>query len=144
MGVEVINSNSEILLSSSDKIEYWNDSSTIVFKDGKIALYTLGSQEKILEFDSYKIIDDSLGIMMIESEGGYGLYSSKSGIILNSSYDQILTLDDGGGNIFFKALQLMQDAQLLVSIIIDIEGNIIINQGLDIRLKDKLLCTGNN
>ena len=25
-GVEVINSNSEILLSSSDKIEYWNDS----------------------------------------------------------------------------------------------------------------------
>ena len=143
-GVEVINSNNEILLSSSDNIEYWNDSSTIVFKDGKIALYTLGSQEKILEFDSYKIIDDSLGIMMIESEGGYGLYSSKSGIILNSSYDQIITLDDGGGNIFFKALQLMQDAQLLVSIIIDKEGNIIINQGLDIRLKDKLLCTGSN
>ena len=143
-GVEVINSNNEILLSSSDNIEYWNDSSTIVFKDGKIALYTLGSQEKILEFDSYKIIDDSLGIMMIESEGGYGLYSSKSGIILNSSYDQIITLDDGGGNIFFKALQLMQDAQLLVSIIIDKEGNIIINQGLDIKLKDKLLCTGNN
>ena len=81
---------------------------------------------------------------MIQSEDDYGLYSSESGIILNSSYDQILTLDDGGGNIFFKALQLMQDAQLLVSIIIDIEGNIIINQGLDIRLKDKLLCTGNN
>ena len=51
-------------------------------------------------------------------------------------------LDDGEGNIFFKALQLMQDAQLLVSIIIDKEGNIIINQGIDIKLKDKLLCTG--
>ena len=141
VGVEVINSNSEILLSSSDKIEYWNDSSTIVFKDGKIALYTLGSQEKILEFDSYKIIDDSLGIMMIESEGGYGLYSSKSGIILNLSYNQIQTLYDEKGNIYFKAIQLMPDAQLLVSIIINSEGNIVINQGLDMKLSAKLFCT---
>ena len=141
VGVEVINSNSEILLSSSDKIEYWNDSSTIVFKDGKIALYTLGSQEKILEFDSYKIIDDSLGIMMIESEGGYGLYSSKSGIILNLSYNQIQTLYDEKGNIYFKAIQFMPDAQLLVSIIINYEGNIVINQGLDMKLSAKLFCT---
>ena len=140
-GVEVINSNNEILLSSSDKIEYWNDSSTIVFKDGKIALYTLGSQEKILEFDSYKIIDDSLGIMMIQSEDGYGLYSSKSGIILNLSYNQIQTLYDEKGNIYFKAIQLMPDAQLLVSIIINSEGNIVINQGLDMKLSAKLFCT---
>ena len=41
-------------------------------------------EEKIIEFDSYKIIDESKGIMMIESEEGYGLYSSESGIILNS------------------------------------------------------------
>ena len=116
----------------------------IVYKEGNISLYNLYKEEKVLEFDSYKIINESKGIMMIQSEDDYGLYSSESGIILNSSYDQILTLDDGEGNIFFKALQLMQDAQLLVSIIIDIEGNIIINQGLDIRLKDKLLCTGIN
>ena len=81
---------------------------------------------------------------MIESEGGYGLFSSESGTILNSSYDQIQTLRDEEGNIYFKALQLMPDAQLLVSIIIDIEGKIIINQGLDMKLKDKLLCTGSN
>ena len=143
-GVLIINSDGKILLSSSDNIEFWNDSLAIVFKEGNISLYNLYKEEKVLEFDSYKIINESKGIMMIQSEDDYGLYSSESGIILNSSYDQILTLDDGEGNIFFKALQLMQDAQLLVSIIIDIEGNIIINQGLDIMLKDKLLCTGIN
>ena len=41
---------------------------------------------------------------MIESEGGYGLYSSKSGIILNLSYNQIQTLYDEKGNIYFKAI----------------------------------------
>ncbi|GIR73251.1 MAG: hypothetical protein CM15mP75_7630 [Flammeovirgaceae bacterium] len=43
-----------------------------------LAFYTLGNEEKIIEFDSYKIIDESKGIMMIESEDGYGLYSSES------------------------------------------------------------------
>ncbi len=141
-GVLITNSDGKILLSSSDRIEFWNDSLAIVFNEGNIALYNLYKEEKVLEFDSYKVINESNGIMMIQSEDGYGLYSSESGIILNSSYDQILTLDDGEGNIFFKALQLMQDAQLLVSIIVDYEGNIIINQGIDIKLKDKLLCTG--
>ena len=135
------NSKNEILLSSWDKVEYWNDSSAVVYKDDFIGLYTLGKEEKIIEFDSYKIIDESKGIMMIESEEGYGLYSSESGIILNSSYDQIQTLRDEEGNIYFKALQLMPDAQLLVSIIINSEGKIIINQGLDMKLRDKLFCT---
>ena len=140
-GVMITNSKDEILLSSSDKVEYWNDSSAVVYKDDFIGLYTLGKEEKIIEFDFYKIIDESKGIMMIESEDGYGLYSSESGIILNSSYDQIQTLRDEEGNIYFKALQLMPDAQLLVSIIINYEGKIIINQGLDMKLRDKLFCT---
>ena len=35
----------------------------------------------------------------------------------------------------------MPDAQLLVSLIINSEGKIIINQGLDMKLRDKLFCT---
>ena len=139
-GVMITNSDGEILLSPSDKVEYWNDSSAVVRKNDLIGLYTLGKEEKIIEFDSYKIVDDSKGIMMTESEDGYGLYSSESGIILNPSYDQIQTLRDAEGNMYFKALQLMPDAQLLVSIIINSEGKIIINQGLDIKLRDKLFC----
>ena len=77
---------------------------------------------------------------MIKSSDGFGLYTSKSGLILNPAYDQINRLDEGGFPVF-KAVQFMKDARLLVNIIVDTDGEIIINQGLDIEMRDKVFCS---
>jgi len=35
----------------------------------------------------------------------------------------------------------MKDARLLVNIIVDTDGEIIINQGLDVEMRDKVFCS---
>lgn len=142
IGTTLINSSGEMVLSPSERVQYWNDTSAVVYRDGESAIVTFGDEEKIIEFNSYEFVDDSSQVMMIKSDDGFGLYTSKSGLILNPAYDQINRLDDELFSVF-KAVQIMTDARLLVNIIVDSEGEIIINQGLDIKMRDKVLCSQN-
>ena len=142
IGTTLINSSGEMVLSPSERVQYWNDTSAVVYRDGESAIVTFGDEEKIIEFNSYEFVDDSSQVMMIKSDDGFGLYTSKSGLILNPAYDQINRLDDELFSVF-KAVQIMTDARLLVNIIVDSEGEIIVNQGLDIKMRDKVLCSQN-
>ena len=140
MGMSLINSSGETVLSPSDKVTYWNDTSAVVYRGGRSAIVTFETEEEIIEFDSYEFVDDSSEVIMIKSSDGFGLYTSKSGLILNPAYDQINRLDEGDFPVF-KAVQFMKDARLLVNIIVDSDGEIIINQGLDIEMRDKVFCS---
>ena len=140
MGTSLINSSGETVLSPSDKVTYWNDTSAVVYRGGRSAIVTFETEEEIIGFDSYEFVDDSSEVIMIKSSEGFGLYTSKSGLILNPAYDQINRLDEGGFPVF-KAVQFMKDARLLVNIIVDTDGEIIINQGLDIKMRDKVFCS---
>ena len=82
----------------------------------------------------FEIIDDSKGIILIKSEDEYGLFSTDKGFILNLAYDQITDIIDSYGNRLFKAIQIIPDAELLVNIIVNSEGKIILNQGIELGL----------
>ena len=87
IGTTLINSSGEMVLSPSERVQYWNDTSAVVYRDGESAIVTFGDEEKIIEFNSYEFVDDSSQVMMIKSDDGFGLYTSKSGLILNPAYD---------------------------------------------------------
>ena len=90
--------------------------------------------------DSGVWIDDSLGIILIKSEDEYGLFSTDKGFILNLAYDQITDIIDSDGNRLFKAIQIIPDAELLVNIIVNSDGKIILNQGIELGLLDRINC----
>ena len=139
-GKSLVKSNGDELISKFQSIDYLNDSLVILSREGVRTIYSLISQNSILEFDSFEIIDDSLGIILIKLEDEYGLFSTDKGFILNLAYDQITDIIDSDGNRLFKAIQIIPDAELLVNIIVNSDGKIILNQGIELGLLDRINC----
>tara|TARA_S200000501_G_C20871904_1_gene764711 strand:+ start:9846 stop:12596 length:2751 start_codon:yes stop_codon:yes gene_type:complete len=139
-GKSLLTSNGDELISKFQSIDYLNDSLVILLREGVRSIYSLISENSILEFDSFEIIDDSLGIILVKSADDYGLFSTYKGFILNLAYDQITDIIDSDGNRLFKAIQIIPDAELLVNIIVNSDGKIILNQGIKLGLLDRLHC----
>ena len=141
--ISLINFSGEPVLSNLENIKYLNDTLSIISKNGISEIVSLKSKETIMELESYEIIDDSLGLIIVKKDDVYGLFSIESGILLKTAYDQINQIGNFDDRLIFKATQIINDARLLINIVLDSKGKIIINQGLDLSMRDELFCKEN-
>ena len=141
--ISLINFSGEPVLSNLENIKYLNDTLSIISKNGISEIVSLKSKETIMELESYEIMDDSLGLIIVKKDDVYGLFSIESGILLKTAYDQINQIGNFDDRLIFKATQIINDARLLINIVLDSKGKIIINQGLDLSMRDQLFCKEN-
>ena len=122
-----------------DEVELWNDSSFIVKNTEGFHFVDL-NRNKFSDFTSYSFIsNEQKNIIEVNSDSGKGIYSTSHGEILKPVYDNIVTTrvnDD----LFFLARREISDAGLLINLIVNQKGEIIVNQALDIKDSNKIVC----
>ena len=122
-----------------DEIELWNDSSFIAKTTEGFHFVDL-NRNMFGDFSSYSFIsNEQKNIIQVNSDSGKGIYSTSHGEILKPVYDNIVTTrvnDD----LFFLARREISDAGLLINLIVNQKGEIIVNQALDIKDSNKIVC----
>ena len=122
-----------------DEIALWNDSSFIVKNNNGFYFIDLDGN-KFGDFKSYSYIsNDQKNIIQVNSDSGKGVYSKTYGEILKPVYDNIVTTRVND-QLFFLARREISDAGLLINLIVNQEGEIIVNQALDINETNKITC----
>ena len=130
---------SQVIPFEYDDISYWNDTSYIAKKDNKFYLVDLNNNI-LNDFSSYsKITEDQTQIIKVDTDEGYGIYSSDYGEILKPVYNYIDQLNINN-DIFFLAKREISDANLLINLLVDNEGKIILNQALDLNDLEMIIC----
>ena len=76
--------------------------------------------------------DDENGIIEVNGEDGFGIYSKFYGEVLEPVYNSIqkLELDN---KIYFLAKRQIPEAKLLINLLVDFRGEVVINQALDLN-----------
>ena len=130
----LISGDGEVILPQEyDKISDWNDSTVFVSYDGVNAIVDLESKEVIHEFSSYDFIgDDENGIIEVNGEDGFGIYSKFHGEVLEPVYNSIQKLELEN-KIYFLAKRQIPEAKLLINLLVDYHGEVVINQALDLN-----------
>ena len=130
----LISGDGEVILPQEyDRISDWNDSTVLVSYEGVNSIVDLESQDVIYEFNSYDFIgDDENGIIEVNGEDGFGIYSKFYGEVLEPVYNSIqkLELDN---KIYFLAKRQIPEAKLLINLLVDFRGEVVINQALDLN-----------
>ena len=122
-----------ILPEEYDRISDWNDSTVIVNYGGVNGILDLESKEVIYKFNSYDFIgDDKDGIIKVNGEDGFGIYSKFYGEVLEPVYNTIQKLELDNKN-YFLAKRQIPEAKLLINLLVDFRGDIVINQALDLN-----------
>jgi hypothetical protein len=131
----------EVLNFEYDRIFEWNDTLVITKKNNSFSIINIKNNSILIEFNSFSFIREK-GNKLIEifSKDGYGIYSSIYGEILMPKYDDInkIQIND---NFYFVARQSLDEAMLLVNLMIKENGKIIKNQAMDLSYYDKLNCS---
>ena len=130
----LISGDGEVILPQEyDKISDWNDSTVLVSYDGVNAIVDFESKEVIHEFSSYDFIgDDENGIIEVNGEDGFGIYSKFHGEVLEPVYNSIQKLELEN-KIYFLAKRQIPEAKLLINLLVDYHGEVVINQALDLN-----------
>ena len=130
----MISGDGEVILSQEyDRISDWNDSTVLVSYEGVNSIVYLESKDVIYEFNNYDFIgDDENGIIEVNGEDGFGIYSKFYGEVLEPVYNSIqkLELDN---KIYFLAKRQIPEAKLLINLLVDFRGEVVINQALDLN-----------
>ena len=123
-----------------DNIKFWNDSTVLIEKENTLKLIDVYSQKISHEFNSYKtLLNGEHKIIEISSDDGLGILSNTFGMILKPNYDEIRMIDYNK-KIYFNGRQSIEEAKLLVNLVIDNQGKIIINQALNLDKEIKFSC----
>ena len=123
-----------------DNIKFWNDSTVLIEKENTFKLIDVYSQKISHEFNSYKtLLNGEHKIIEISSDDGLGILSNTFGMILKPNYDEIRMIDYNK-KIYFNGRQSIEEAKLLVNLVIDNQGKIIINQALNLDKEIKFSC----
>jgi len=129
----LISGDGEVILTEGyDRISDWNDSTVLVSYDGVNGLVGLESKEIIYEFESYDFVgDDEDGIIEVKGEDGFGIYSKFYGELLKPVYNSIQKIELNNKN-YFLAKRQIPEAKLLINLLVDVKGEVLINQALDL------------
>ena len=131
----------EVLNFEFDRIIEWNDTLVIAKKNDSFSIINIKNNSIIIEFNSFSFIREN-GNKLIEifSKDGYGIYSSIFGEILMPKYDDInkIQMND---TFYFVARQSLDEAMLLVNLVIKENGKIIKNQAMDLSYYNSLNCS---
>ena len=123
-----------------NNIEFWSDSTVLVEKGSAFKVVDVYSQKIYHEFNSYKTLQNGdQKIIQVLSDDGIGILSNVFGMILKPNYDEIRMIDYDK-KIYFNGRQSIEEAKLLVNLLVDDQGKIIINQALNLDMEANFSC----
>jgi len=123
-----------------NNIEFWSDSTVLVEKGSAFKVIDVYSQKIYHEFNSYKTLrNGDQKIIQVLSDDGIGILSNVFGMILKPNYDEIRMIDYDK-KIYFNGRQSIEEAKLLVNLLVDDQGKIIINQALNLDMEANFSC----
>ena len=123
-----------------NNIEFWSDSTVLVEKGSAFKVVDVYSQKIYHEFNSYKTLQNGdQKIIQVLSDDGIGILSNVFGMILKPNYDEIRMIDYDN-KIYFNGRQSIEEAKLLVNLLVDDQGKIIINQALNLDMEANFSC----
>ena len=129
---------SQLIPFDYDEIIYWNDTSYIAKKNNRFYLLD-SNNNNTTNFNSYSTLSDNIQMIKVNTNEGYGIYSSCHGEILKPVYNSISQLNIDN-KIYFLAKREILDASLLINLLVDSKGKIILNQALDLEDASKISC----
>jgi len=138
----VINGLGEKILNFEyDKILEWNDTLVIAKKSDSYSIINLKSKNIIYEFDSFSFLrEDGNKLIRVLLDGKYGVYSSEYGELLTPKYN-IIEARELDNKMYFFAKQKIEEALLLINLIIKENRDIIKNQAVDVALFNQFNCS---
>ena len=86
-----------------------------------------------------KYLDENNYLIIIQTEEGYGIYSSSYGGILIPAYNSIKSFNLNG-RYYFLAKREISEANLLINLLINEKGEIILNQALNFNDLSLVFC----
>ena len=123
-----------------NNIEFWSDSTVLVEKGSAFKVVDVYSQKIYYEFNSYETLQNGdHKIIQVLSDDGIGILSNVFGMILKPNYDEIRMIDYDN-KIYFNGRQSIEEAKLLVNLLVDDQGKIIINQALNLDMEANFSC----
>ena len=130
----------QILSGKYDDIRYWSDSLFIVSENKRSSLFDTQSLEKIIDLISYSFVsNENNDLILIQTEDGYGIYSSSYGEILIPAYNSIKSFNLNG-RYYFLAKREISEANLVINLLINEKGEIILNQALNFNDLSLVSC----
>ena len=130
----------QILSGTYDDIRYWSDSLFIVSENKRSSLFDTQSLEKIIDLISYSFVsNENKDFILIQTEEGYGIYSSSYGEILIPAYNSIKSFNLNG-RYYFLAKREISEANLVINLLINEKGEIILNQALNFNDLSLVSC----
>ena len=130
----------QILSGTYDDIRYWSDSLFIVSENKRSSLFDTQSLEKIIDLISYSFVsNENKDFILIQTEEGYGIYSSSYGEILTPAYNSIKSFNLNG-RYYFLAKREISEANLVINLLINEKGEIILNQALNFNDLSLVSC----
>ena len=130
----------QILSGTYDDIRYWSDSLFIVSENKRSSLFDTQSLEKIIDLISYSFVsNENNDLILIQTEDGYGIYSSSYGEILIPAYNSIKSFNLNG-RYYFLAKREISEANLVINLLINEKGEIILNQALNFNDLSLVSC----
>lgn len=135
----IIDDRGNQILNGFDDIKLWGDSLFIIFQNQEYTLYNVFKSEKIIGFESYSFVrNDSNEFIKIQTDEGYGIYSSH-GEILMPAYNSIKSFNING-SYYFLAKREIAEANLLINLLVDDSGEVILNQALNLEAISIVTC----
>ena len=137
---EIIDEGGNQILNGFDDIRLWSDSLFILSENQTFTLFNVNNSEKIIDFKSYSFVsNDNNEFIKIQTEDGYGIYSSKQGEILMPAYNSIKSFNVNG-SYFFLAKREITEADLLINLLVNDIGEVILNQALKLDAISVINC----
>lgn len=125
-----------------DEIQYWNDSAALVKINFLWKVYHLASKkfihENIIELQPIKEADNE-SIYKILIDNQYGILSTKRGMIVPASYNDIINIGTKE-NPLYMAERNIEEADFYVTIYYNEQGEIIYKQAYESVDYQKMLC----
>ena len=123
-----------------NNIQFWSDSTVLVERENIFKVIDVYSKKISHEFNSYKtLLNGKHKIIQISSDNGIGILSNTYGMILKPNYDEIRMIDYDKKT-YFNGRQSIEEAKLLVNLLVDDQGKIIINQALNLDIRANFSC----
>ena len=125
-----------------EKVQAWNDSLVMAQKEGLWNITSLdGKKTYYMPFINFQLVrdDNEEKILKIYTNEGYGILSSKGGVVLAPTYNDLVNLGSDTLPLYF-AEKHVREAEFYVVVYADAKGNPIKSQAFRGEEYDKIFC----
>lgn len=125
-----------------EKVQVWNDTLVMAQKEGLWSITSLdGKKTYYMPFINFQVVRDDKEerILKIYTNDGYGVLSSKNGVVLAPTYNDLVNLGSDTLPLYF-AEKHVREAEFYVVVYADAKGNPIKSQAFRGEEYDKIFC----